>query len=132
MKGQPERFVNGHNRRGLDRPDLGDGRYLNRDGYVLVYVGSHPLYGQPGRYAFEHRLVIEEELGRRLTRREHVHHLNGIKADNRRANLELTDWVAHGTRHGHPKDMPLSPAHRAKMPAAARAGWETRRRKAAQ
>jgi hypothetical protein len=37
---------------------------------------------------------MEEALGRRLSRHEHVHHRNGVKKDNRLENLEL--WT---TRH---------------------------------
>jgi hypothetical protein len=51
-------------------------RYGN-DGYV--YVGKIP----------QHRLVVEEYIGRKLTKEERIHHLNEIKSDNRIENLML-------------------------------------------
>ena len=45
-----------------------------------------------GRRIMEHRLVMEEYLSRELLPDEQVHHRNGVKDDNRLANLEL--WVS--------------------------------------
>lgn len=63
------------------------GRYIDRYGYVHVYMPSHP-YNVRG-YVLEHRLVMEEHLGRYLRPEEVVHHKNGIKSDNRISNLQL-------------------------------------------
>jgi hypothetical protein len=54
----------------------------------MVRVPEHPRSGQ-GNYVFEHILVAEELLGRFLTDGETVHHLNGVRDDNRPQNLEL-------------------------------------------
>lgn len=67
-----------------------DGRLLRRDGYVGVFMPNHPNANGDG-YVLEHRLVMAEALGRPLAERENVHHINGVRSDNRPENLEL--WV---------------------------------------
>lgn len=65
------------------------GRIVDKDGYVLLHVKGHPNARKHTHYVFEHRLVMEESLGRFLLPQEVVHHLNGIKDDNRIENLQL-------------------------------------------
>jgi hypothetical protein len=50
-------------------------------GYVYIWVGHN--------YIAEHRLIMEQKLGRSLNKKEEIHHINYIKNDNRIDNLEL-------------------------------------------
>ena len=74
------------------------GGRINRSGYILVLISEHP-YADTLGYVREHRLVMEKKLGRYLTPQEEIHHLNGIKNDNRIENLSLSDRRSHQTLH---------------------------------
>lgn len=71
------------------------GRKVNHLGYVRVWVPE----GTPGRpqngYMMEHRVVMQEALGRALEPWEIVHHRNGVKDDNRPENLEVVTRARH-------------------------------------
>lgn len=71
------------------RSPRGDGlRRQQASGYVSLRRDGH--------WIMEHRIVMERHLGRALGPDETVHHINGIRDDNRLENLEL--WVC-----SHPK-----------------------------
>lgn len=80
--------------RPLQRTHNGRCARLDPDGYVLVYEPEHPKAGNGG-WVREHRLIIERVLGRILKRDEHVHHINGRKADNRFENLIVMNANDH-------------------------------------
>lgn len=69
--------------------------YLRPDGYVVRY----PVTG----ILFQHREVMKEKLGRDLLEGENVHHINGIRHDNRPENLEL--WVTSQPKGQRPEDL---------------------------
>lgn len=64
------------------------GRTMHKRGYVMLRVTNHPR-AVKSMYVFEHILVMEAILGRFLLKHETVHHLNGVRDDNRPENLEL-------------------------------------------
>lgn len=71
--------------------------YKTARGYVMVALSEHP--GARRGTIFLHRVVAENELGRRLAPGEVVHHRNGDKADNRWVNLEVTTKSEHARAH---------------------------------
>jgi len=78
------------------------GKYKNSDGYIEVKVPSHPFGTKRDSYICEHRLVMEKLLGRYLQPHEKVHHINGVRNDNRPENLML---YVEG-KNWHPKTCP--------------------------
>ena len=69
------------------------------NGYVWVYCPDHPNAIHKHRYVQEHRLVMEKYIGRYLSVNEVVHHINGIKDDNRIENLRLMEAGKHVKDH---------------------------------
>ena len=57
------------------------GYWITAQGYKAIMVDR--------KYYLEHRYIMEQNLGRKLSPEEHIHHINGIKTDNRLENLEL-------------------------------------------
>jgi hypothetical protein len=81
------------------------GRMTDKDGYILRLQTDHPHCDRHG-YVREHRLVMEQKLGRLLLPSEVVHHIDGDKANNHLDNLEVFGSNGHHlaeTLTGKPK-----------------------------
>lgn len=86
VRGEPLRFCHGHNMRGKsgpEHPSWRGGRHHNRYGYITIQI--------PGeRHArFEHVIIAEQALGHALPETVDVHHVNGVRDDNRNCNLVI-------------------------------------------
>lgn len=76
-----------------------------KGGYILIRISADdPYYSMceakylKSGYIKEHRYIMAKSLGRCLTKEEFVHHINGIKNDNRLENLELINPSNHSLR----------------------------------
>lgn len=93
-------LTNGSRRFGTENSNYKRGWHLDKDGYVIAsgFYGHH-LANKKGNVR-QHILVAEEKLKRKLKKGEIVHHLNGIKNDNRAENLEVMTKKQHAIHHG--------------------------------
>jgi hypothetical protein len=71
------------------------GRSIASNGYVIVKVGTGHHLADVRGYAYEHRVVAERKLGRRLLPGEIVHHIDRNKQNNADDNIEVMPSTAH-------------------------------------
>ena len=77
--------------------EIEPGRIKNYHGYMAIYRGLQP--GRSGRYALEHRLIMERMLKRLLSQNEVVHHKDGNKQNNKIENLQVMTPYEHSLLH---------------------------------
>ena len=88
-------FKKGHKSPSGERhPFWKGGKRIRSDRYVEVITEERYKTGAR-KYIFEHRLVMEKHIKRKLLPNEIVHHKNGIKHDNRIENLEIVLRKTH-------------------------------------
>lgn len=78
-------YISKNNPRGKEHWSFKGGKWKNQQGYIEL------RYWQDGSLIriLEHRKIMEDFLKRKLTDNEIVHHINGIKEDNRIENLQI-------------------------------------------
>lgn len=69
------------------------GRYLNENGYFRVYTGNL-------KYEYEHKILLERHIKRKIKSEEKVHHIDLVKTNNAVENLYLCKnkaehWKCH-------------------------------------
>jgi len=77
---------------GTNRPPVD--KRMDSSGYIEVKIKNHPM-ARGGKWVPEHRLVMAQKLRRMLLSKEQVHHINGIKYDNRPENLIILSAKDH-------------------------------------
>lgn len=85
---------------GNKHPNWSGGRKKTVAGYMKVYAPGHHR-AQKDKYVLEHIVIMEKHLGRKLDSDECIHHINGIKNDNRIENLIVLKKSAHKSFHAN-------------------------------
>ena len=100
MRKSPEiEFKNrSESKSGSNASNWNGGRVKNQKGYILIYCPKHHRANLRG-YVMEHIFVWEHETGILVPPNCCIHHLNGIKDDNRIENLCLMKFSAHTVFH---------------------------------
>lgn len=82
---------------GYKNSNWNGGRYKTTAGYILISCPGHPKASPQTNYIPEHILLWEQGHNQVLPQGYVIHHLNGIKGDNRLENLTA---LPRGKHHG--------------------------------
>lgn len=91
-RSEQTRRILSEQKRGSKNPQWKGGSFFDSHGYLMRYLPKDHRFAEMADRSgkvMEHRLILGQQIGRPLKQEEVVHHLNGIKDDNRRHNLQL-------------------------------------------
>ena len=71
---------------------------IKKGDYIYALVPEHPKATYNG-YVLEHRIVVENSIGRLLTNNENVHHIDGNRYNNSIENLKVMTRSEHTRLH---------------------------------
>jgi len=105
IKGSPVFYISSHTtpQRGENSPKWKGGKSPMGNGYIGQHCPNHPKANR-GCHVYEHILVAEKILGKHLPKGAVIHHVNGIRTDNRPENLVICqDQTYHKLLHRREK-----------------------------
>ena len=77
---------------GENSPFYKNGCIMLKNGYKVILVSKK-------KYEYEHRVLMEKHLNRKLNKNEIVHHIDGNKSNNSIKNLKILDKKEHDRLH---------------------------------
>ena len=93
MRGKKRVFTDEHkNNISLSKTGVGSGKSKKQNGYIEITMGENKWRG-------EHRVIIEQHLGRTLEANEVVHHIDGNRSNNCIENLLVMTRSKHASHH---------------------------------
>lgn len=89
-----------YDRTGSKNPNWKGGRVPGPEGRMMVYAPGHPMAKCcGGTYILEYRLIAAKKIGRLLTSKDIVHHIDRGFTNNDPDNLEVTTRRGHALTH---------------------------------